>query len=215
MIEIISCESTTSRGSPTRRREAWLDLADHQRVGVRHLAAGEVLFRQGDPASIVYLVEQGRIRLARSLEDGSSVAVHVARDGETVAEASLFADVYHCEAVAEATSRVVAIPRTEILATITGDPRASLDLARLLASQVRDLRARLELRNIRSAPERILAWLRLRAEGNPPTVTLDQTWTEIAAELGLTREAVYRGLAELARRRAIRRSMSRVVIDRR
>jgi putative ABC transport system ATP-binding protein len=36
----------------------------------RTLAAGEVLFRQGDPGDLVYTVDDGRIELVRSLADG-------------------------------------------------------------------------------------------------------------------------------------------------
>jgi hypothetical protein len=35
--------------------------------------------------------------------------------------------------------------------------------------------------------------------GKAPSVALDRTWTEVAAELGLTREATYRALARLER----------------
>jgi hypothetical protein len=68
---------------------------------------------------------------------------------------------------------------------------------------VHDLRAKLEVRNIRSAPERLMAWLRLHAHGSPPSVVLDRTWSEVAPEVGLTREAVYRALAVLERERRI------------
>jgi CRP/FNR family transcriptional regulator, dissimilatory nitrate respiration regulator len=71
---------------------------------------------------------------------------------------------------------------------------------------VRDLRSMLEVRNIRSASGRLLAWLHLNASGNPPVVSLRRSWTTIADELGLTREAVYRALASLEREGRIARS---------
>ncbi len=78
-------------------------------------------------------------------------------------------------------------------------------LSLLLASQVRDLRRRLELRNIRSAAARVLAWLRLHASGSPPLVRNCRSWTQVADDLGLTREAVYRALAALERQGRISR----------
>lgn len=42
-------------------------------------------------------------------------------------------------------------------------------------------------------------WLRLNARGKPPAVDADQPWIDIAAEIGLTHEAVYRALARLQR----------------
>ncbi|NKE45344.1 hypothetical protein HB662_11200 [Roseomonas frigidaquae] len=76
---------------------------------------------------------------------------------------------------------------TTILRTI---PRRGRSAAPPPTAQLRDLRARAELRAIRAAPERILAWLVLRAEGAPPGVTLDRSWTAVAAEIGLTRETL-------------------------
>jgi CRP-like cAMP-binding protein len=151
-------------------------------------------------------VEQGRVRLVRHLEDGSSVALHVARAGDGFAEAALFADAYHCDAVTEVDAVLTQVPKAALLAALEADPRASLAFARMLAAQVRDLRARLELRNIRAAPERILAWLKLQASGTPPAVRLDRPWTEIAAEIGLTHEAIYRALAALEREGRIERA---------
>ena len=179
--------------------EMWPGLPDTMKVRVRCLDAGEVLFRQGRPVLALYRLRTGRIRLVRQLEDGAFVILHVARSGETFAEASVFAGAYHCDAVAEVASEVASVPKGDFLASLASDKRASLAYARLLAAQVRDLRARAELRGIRSAPERIVAWLRMRASGNPPIAVIDRTWTEIAAELDLTREAVYRALAALER----------------
>ena len=47
---------------------------------------------------------------------------------------------------------------------------------------------------------------RVRPASNPPVAAVDRTWTEIAAELGSTREAVYRALAVPERDRRILRS---------
>ncbi len=55
----------------------------------RHLEASEALFRQGDPAVAIFRLQSGRVRLLRQTEDGSSVVMHVARPGETFAEAAL------------------------------------------------------------------------------------------------------------------------------
>lgn len=188
-----------------RTGTGWIALVAPDRLVPRRVAAGEAVFRQGDPAVAVYRVEQGRVRLVRHLEDGSSVALHVARAGDGFAEAALFADAYHCDAVAEADAVLTLLPKADLLMALEADPRASLAFARMLAAQVRDLRARLELRNIRSASERILAWLKLQATGTPSTVRLDRPWTQIAAEIGLTHEAIYRALAALEKAGVVER----------
>jgi CRP-like cAMP-binding protein len=171
---------------------------------LRRLGTGEGLFRQGDPAEAIFRLESGRIRLLRHTEDGASVVMHVARPGETFAEAALFADAYHCDAIAQESSRVSVIHKHDLLHNARRDASEVLELARVLAGQVRDLRARLEIRNIRAADQRLLAWLRLKARGNPPGVELDCTWTQVADEIGLTREATYRALSAMRRDARIR-----------
>jgi CRP-like cAMP-binding protein len=185
---------------------------DRVRLAHRRLEPGEALFRQGEATAAIYVVRAGRVRLVRHLDDGSTVALHAALADETLAEAALFAEAYHCDAVAEIASEVAVIPKTELLAALEADPRACMALAEGLASQVRDLRARLELRNIRAATERILCWLRMRATGAPPTVRIDRPWTEIAAEIGLTHEAIYRALAALQRDGRIVRGPDLIVL---
>ncbi|MBC7906207.1 MAG: Crp/Fnr family transcriptional regulator [Rhodospirillaceae bacterium] len=177
--------------------ENWISMVARERLSVRKLAAGEAVFRQGDRAAAVYVVQSGRIRLLRHLEDGSSVSVYVARPGDSFAEASLWAESYHCDGLADVPSVITAIPKSDLLGVLEDNPQAAMALARILAAQVRISRSSLELRNIRSARERLLAWIRLQAEGAPPTVVLDRPWTQIAAELGLTHEVIYRTLAAL------------------
>jgi CRP-like cAMP-binding protein len=173
-----------------------------------------MVFRQGDPATAVYVIVSGRVRLTRVSADGATLILHVADAGESFAEASLSATRYHCDAIAEADSEVLVLPKAELLALLRSDPSQGIALAVALASQVRDLRAKLELRNVRSATGRLLAWLRLTAAGNPPSVQMRRSWTLIAAELGLTREAVYRALALLERQGRITREDGRVTLIR-
>ena len=178
----------------------------HQSWVVRHqVSRGAAVFRQGDPADAVFLVETGRVRLVRVLADGTPLVLYVAEVGESFAEASLSAAHYHCDAVAETDTVVLALPKADLLSALATDPAECLALALALAAQVRDLRARLELRNIRSATERVLAWLRLHASGNPPCMPIHRSWTQVADELGLTREVVYRALAMLDRQGRISR----------
>jgi CRP-like cAMP-binding protein len=174
-----------------------LAAAGRSRVARRKVGRGEAVFHEGDLATSVFLVEFGRVRLARMLADGSSAILQVAEAGDSFAEASLSVAHYHCDAIAETDAVVLALPKTALLAGLAADPAECLALVIVLARHVRELRGRLALRDIRSAPERLLAWLRLQATGDPPVVMPQRSWTLIAEEIGLTREAVYRALATL------------------
>ncbi len=163
---------------------------------MRELAAGELLFRQGDPAAAIYRVERGRLRLIRRTVDDHLVILHTARRGEFFTEAALFAETYHCDAVAAAPSRVRVYPKPKVMEALRADPALAEAFMARLARQLHDLRARMELRNIRSARERVLQYLRLCA-GHGRTIVIDGQLQDIAAEIGMTREALYRTLAVL------------------
>ncbi len=182
----------------------WRALApDHPPA--RRFEAGAAVFRQGDRTRGAFFVVEGRVVLARTLADGARVALFTATAGEAFAEASLFSDAYHCDAVVEATAVVIEIPKAAVLARLSQNQAAAAALARTLAGQVRELRARLELRNVKSARDRVLAWLRMNAAGDPPAVAARQSWVAVASEIGLTHEALYRALARLSRDGAILR----------
>jgi len=164
---------------------------------VRVLAPGELLFRQGDRAAAIYKIESGRLRLIRRTVDDHLVILHTARRGEFFAEASLFADAYHCDAVAAAQSSVRVYLKEVVLAALRTDRALAEAFMARLARQLQELRARMELRNIRSARDRVLQYLRLCARNDGRSIALDGQLQDIAAEIGITREALYRTLSAL------------------
>jgi hypothetical protein len=60
------------------------------------------------------------------------------------------------------------------------------------------LRTRLEQRNLRSARDRVHHYPALNVGSDDCTVTLTTTLKDLAHELGLTHEAVYRTLSQMA-----------------
>ena len=65
----------------------------------RHLARNETLFRVGDPTIGLVLVCSGRLELVRTSPEGRRSVLHRADAGATFAEASLFEERHHCDAV--------------------------------------------------------------------------------------------------------------------
>jgi len=167
------------------------------------LAEGAHLFRQGDPAAAIYYVEAGCLRLERYTPAGTTVVLHTARPGELLAEAALFAGAYHCNAVALKESRVRVYEKAAILANLKpGSPGHTL--VAVMARQLLKVRQRIELRNVRSAKERVMLFLELAAD-RQGKVVIDGELQEIAGELGLSREALYRTLATLQKEQRIKR----------
>jgi CRP-like cAMP-binding protein len=162
----------------------------------RSLMRGEALFRAGQRTVGLYAIVSGRVRLVRTDRTGREVVLHNARAGETLAEASLFSSTYHCDAVASTTARVRLYPKAAILAEFARDAAAARPFMAHLGRQVMALRTAIERHSIRSARERVRHYLAVQAgpDGRTP---LPGAVKELAAELGLTHEALYRTLARM------------------
>jgi CRP/FNR family transcriptional regulator, dissimilatory nitrate respiration regulator len=150
--------------------------------------------------------------LIRHTVDGHLVILHTARSGELFAEASLFADAHHCDAVAAAASRVRVYPKATAMAASCTEPDLAVAFVARLAGQLQELRARMELRNIRSANERVLQYLRLHTGPYTPSLAIEGRLQDIAAEIGLTREALYRALAALEAAGSIARTPTAIAL---
>jgi CRP-like cAMP-binding protein len=181
------------------------------RVRERVLEPGETLFRAGQKTMGPFRVLSGRVRLARVDRSGREAVLFTAGSGEMIAEASLFSPVYHCDAIASSAAKVCLYPKDAVLAEFKRNPEAAKSFMTRLAHQVMDLRTRMELRNIYSARDRVRHYLALHVGADGLTVTLDGTLKELAAELGLTHEALYRTLARMAADGEIRRSDGKIV----
>ena len=167
-----------------------LELAHRE----RQLASGEVLFRIGDRVRSLFLVIAGAIRLTRSLPHGPQLILQRAGPGTVLAEASLFADHYHCEGEAVIASMVRLVAVRRLRETLVKEPELVTAWTRHLAQEVQRARAHVEIISLKTVSARIDAWMMLNDGPLPPK----GQWRRVAAEIGVTPEALYR---ELARRR--------------
>jgi len=171
----------------------------------RALKSGELLFRSGQRTVGLYEIVSGRVRLIRVDRSGRESVLYSAEAGDTFAEASLFSPVYHCDAVAATAAKVLLFPKAAIVAALARDPKLARAFIARLAHQVMDLRTRLARRNMHSARDRIRHFLAVHAGGDGRTVVLTGTLKELAANLGLTHEALYRTLSRMAAEGEIKR----------
>ncbi len=164
----------------------------------RKLTAGKALFHRGSKPVGLYEVLTGTVCLVRVDRSGREAVLQRASAGDILAEASLFSSAYHCDAIAKSAATVRLYPKAVLLAELRRNPKAAEAFAATLARQVMSLRTRLEQRNIRSARDRVRHFLAVNADRDGRTVSLSGTLKDVAAELGLTHEAFYRTLADMA-----------------
>ena len=158
----------------------------------RTLDAGETLFRRGDQVEWAFLVGDGRLFLQRALQDGGLLTLHTANKGGLVAEASLFSDRYHCDAITDIATTVAMIPKAKLIAhleNVTSSDRLSIKAFEHTAREVQILRTRIEIMRKRKVADRLEAYLELF--GHPKA----GEWVRVADWIGVSPPALYRELA--------------------
>lgn len=150
--------------------------------------AGEVLFREGDTTRGIFVCVVATVHLARVGPDGESITLHRAGPGQALAEASLYADQYHCDAVDKESGKIIHIPKSVILRHLP-NPEFANAYIKYMSQQVQQYRGLLEIISIRSATERVYAAL--------VAGLLDGNVMDLSPKIALTHEATYRSLRTL------------------
>lgn len=157
--------------------------------------AGESLFHASATVQRVFLVQRGVTALVRPLPSGEEAVLQRARPGQIVAEASVYAQRYHCDCRAIEATAVASVPRQMFLDALRADPELSANWAAHLARGVQQARMLAEIRSLKTVAARLDAWI---AEYG--AIPEKGQWQTLASELSIRREALYR---ELARRRKV------------
>lgn len=157
------------------------------------LPVGEAVFSTGQRVETIFLLRSGRVQLHRHTPHGARLILQTARADMILAEASAFSDTYHCDAIVTEAATLAALPKPAFISALRDDPDLALAWSAMLARAVQAARVRAEIRSLPKVAERLDAWL---DEGH--ALPDKGRWQDVAAELGVTREALYR---ELARRR--------------
>lgn len=162
----------------------------------RALEEGGFLFYRGDPVTHQFRVIEGTVEVLRHQENGEPLVLQRGVAGSILAEASMFSENYHCDAVAAGPARVAAVPMPELRRLFADRPDFAEAWGRHLAAEMQRSRLRCEILSLRTVAERLDAWL-LTQEAPLPA---KGDWKSLARQIGVSPEALYR---ELARRRAI------------
>ena len=176
----------------------------------RKLAAGQMLFNQGEAAIGLYEVVSGQVKQVRTDPEGRDVVVGIAGPGELIAEGSLFSKTHDCAATALTNAIVRLYRKAFLLAELERNPRVALAFMAMLVGQILNLRVRLERRSIHSARDRVRHYLAAHVGGKERTVALPSTLKDLAAELGLTHEALYRTLSDMSAKGEIARQNGKI-----
>ena len=167
--------------------EVFSKMSEH----IRSFDRGEQIFARGNATGSLAIVLSGEVRLIRHEADGRAVILQRAVTGNILAEASLFSDTYHCDAVAITSSRLRFVARQVVLDRFQRDSDFARQWAQYLSAEVRLARLRAEILALKTTRQRLDAWLAWH--GDLPD---KGSWNRLAEEIGVSPEALYRELAK-------------------
>lgn len=171
---------------------------------------GQSLLSRGAASTDVYFVLEGALGIVIYSENGREVILRNLGAGEIFGELAAIDGKPRCAGVvAEADTRLVALPGDDFLTCVQSSPGAAMWLARLLADQVRTMTVRvfeLSALNVRARVQCELLRLAQDAEITDGLARLmpAPTHAEIANRIGTHREAVTREMRVLAEEKVIR-----------
>lgn len=160
--------------------------------------AGQVVFTQGSNIRSIFLIAKGEVRLIRHQANGTAVVMQRATTGSVLAEASLFSDHYHCDAVAHTASALLPINKTVLIRKMATDFELTKSWNIHLAHEIQNARRSAEIVSLRTVAAKLDAWI----VWNDGVLPAKGEWKAIAEQIATSPEALYR---ELAKRRAVRK----------
>ena len=165
------------------------------------------LFLTGTRPQWMYFVCEGEVVLERHGQNGEVANLQRCQRG-FVGEASLTSIAYHCDARTTAPSEIVRIPIRALRQALKQDYGFAERWIQMLSSEVRRLRLQNERLSLPKVQSRILHLI--ETEGRDGRYALGCTLKQLAGQLAVTHEALYRALAQLERGGKIARRESEI-----
>jgi CRP/FNR family transcriptional regulator len=140
------------------------------RKSVQEFAKSRVIYDDQQPASCLYLVILGRVKIGTTANDGGQTVGRIVRREGLFGESSLIGPANRSEsAVALDNVTLMAWSRNEIEQQVDREPRLGIALWQYLVRQCLDLQDRIESMAVHKTPERVmLALLQLAADLGSP-----------------------------------------------
>ncbi len=183
------------------------------------LPAGELVFYEGLPAHGLYVLCEGKIKVAKRAKGGRSQILKLLGPGEVLGEKTLFdQETYTCYAKALEPSRLMFIAREDFLAFVRKYPEVAIRLIEKLSRELKAFGDKLVEITAHSAKERMARVLLelARAFGKKTPEGLDVgvelSRAELAEMAGVTTETAVRMLSEFKDRGILALPGRRIVV---
>jgi CRP/FNR family transcriptional regulator len=173
------------------------------------VSRGQTLFHEGDPATRVFTLTSGTLKLYKLLPDGRRQVTGFMHPGDFLGMSVDDDHAFSAEALEDA--RVCWFPRNRFDDFVEENGSMERELYRMAAHELAAAQQQMVLLGRKTATERLASFLLLLAQraeqgrGRPAgLVRLPMSRSDIADYLGLTKETVSRVLSSFRRGRLIR-----------
>ena len=174
--------------------------------------AGQSIFHEGDPATGLWLVQEGRVKISKTTIEGNEHILHILGVGDTFNDvAMLDAGNNPANAIALSNARVSMIPSKSITQLIEHNGQFALKVVRVLAHRVRSLVGQIESLALYSVVVRLARFL-LKQSEDPSLSGPGVTRTAIAAHLATTPQTISVALREIEASQAIEFNRHKITI---
>jgi CRP-like cAMP-binding protein len=182
-----------------------------------------VVVSQGEAATALFAIVQGRLKVASCGPDGRDTVLGIMAEGEVFGEVALLdGGLRSATCTAIETCELLAIERSEFMTLVESSPSIAVKLLDVLAQRLRRLSQRSEDAAFLDVPGRLARSLcdlaarfgeRLRAPSNEIRITLKLSQQELGDLVGATRESVNKHLSDWTRQGLMRVQDGRMIIS--
>jgi CRP-like cAMP-binding protein len=194
--------ATSARDIPVRSGEDTGILV--RRAFERLFRPGEVVFDEGDPGSVLYVIQAGEIELTRRGPAGSRLVGRLG-PGEFFGEMSVvLGGARTVRATAACEVRLLEIDAPVLQEMCLERPEIAIRMIHRLAARVFELEGRLSALGIDDLLRPVVRVLVRRAEQSPEGVKIPTTLRHLASDAGLSLLDTHRALQQLLERKLVR-----------
>lgn len=181
---------------------------------VQNLPAGAVLFQQGDQPEFLYILLSGRVALTGRSAEGDEAVIEFFRRGDVFIAPAVILDLpYLMSTRVLQDARILMIPAEHFRDVLARDPALNAALVKELARHWRLLIRQIKDLKLRTAPQRLAAYLLDLSGGHGGNVLLPEERKLMAGRLGMTPESFSRAFAQLAAEGVTGRGRNVVIAD--
>lgn len=175
----------------------------HSACETASYARGAQLFETGRKPQHMFFIVSGEVVLERLGLHGEPVILQRTRHG-FVGEASLQSERYHCDGKVMAPSDITRLPVRALRTALDQDPAFASRWISMLNREVKRLRLQCERLSLHKVQDRLMHLL--ETESTDGRLALGAGLKSMAAELGVTHEALYRCVAAMEKQNLLRRA---------